>query len=225
MALSTKQRAFVSHYLKGWNATKAAIQAGYSEKSARQIGSRLLTNVDVSKAIRARLDALQMSADEVLVRQTKIARASLADFVEYDDRGEMVLAEDGGPKLNFGSRRARRSLDLVKGFERTTRKFMVNMGGEEPTEVVESTFKFALHDAAAAQVQMGKHRRLWVDRLDVTEVDWRKEALEAGLNPDDVLKEYADTYARLVAAGTAGADAGSDSAGEGGARGRAKRGG
>ncbi|HYG41750.1 MAG TPA: terminase small subunit [Bordetella sp.] len=31
-------------------ATQAAIRAGYSKKTARQIGDRLLTNVDIAKA-------------------------------------------------------------------------------------------------------------------------------------------------------------------------------
>lgn len=33
------------------NATQAAIRVGYSEKTARSIGQRLLTNVDIQKAI------------------------------------------------------------------------------------------------------------------------------------------------------------------------------
>lgn len=36
------------------NATRAAIAAGYSERTAKQIGSRLLTNVDISSQIETR---------------------------------------------------------------------------------------------------------------------------------------------------------------------------
>lgn len=49
--LKERQRRFVKHYLIEPNATKAAISAGYSEKTAKQIGSRLLTNVVVKAAI------------------------------------------------------------------------------------------------------------------------------------------------------------------------------
>ena len=37
-------------------ATQAAIRAGYSEKTARQVGSRMLTNVDIQNAIEEAMD-------------------------------------------------------------------------------------------------------------------------------------------------------------------------
>ena len=49
--LTPKQQRFVEEYLIDLNATQAAIRAGYSEKTARSIGQRLLTNVDIQKAI------------------------------------------------------------------------------------------------------------------------------------------------------------------------------
>lgn len=50
-SLNTQQRLFVQEYLKDRNATHAAIRAGYSEKTARQIGSRLLSHVDIATAV------------------------------------------------------------------------------------------------------------------------------------------------------------------------------
>jgi len=45
MALTTKQELFVSAYCaNGFNATQAAIEAGYSPDSSREIGSENLTN-------------------------------------------------------------------------------------------------------------------------------------------------------------------------------------
>jgi hypothetical protein len=49
--LTPKQAAFVMEYLKDLNATQAAIRAGYSEKTADQQASRLLTNVKVQEAV------------------------------------------------------------------------------------------------------------------------------------------------------------------------------
>lgn len=51
--LTAKQQRFVQEYLKDQNATQAAIRAGYSEATAKQQGSRLLTNVDVAAAVSA----------------------------------------------------------------------------------------------------------------------------------------------------------------------------
>ena len=45
--MNQRQRAFCEAYLKCGNAAEAAIKAGYSPKSARSIGQRLLTYVDI----------------------------------------------------------------------------------------------------------------------------------------------------------------------------------
>lgn len=45
--MNQRQRAFCEAYLLSSNATEAAIKAGYSPKSARSIGQRLLTYVDI----------------------------------------------------------------------------------------------------------------------------------------------------------------------------------
>jgi phage terminase small subunit len=53
MSLNPKQAAFVREYLKDFNATQAAIRAGYSQKTAKEQGSRLLlTNVHVKAAVK-----------------------------------------------------------------------------------------------------------------------------------------------------------------------------
>ena len=49
--LTDKQRRFCEEYVIDWNATRAAIDAGYSGKTADVQGSRLLANVKVKKYI------------------------------------------------------------------------------------------------------------------------------------------------------------------------------
>ncbi|MCK3657234.1 terminase [Pasteurellaceae bacterium Pebbles2] len=49
--LTDKQKRFVEEYLVDLNATQAAIRAGYSEKTAQEQSSRLLSNVMVQAAI------------------------------------------------------------------------------------------------------------------------------------------------------------------------------
>lgn len=50
--MTPKQKRFIEAYTG--NATKAAIAAGYSEKTACSIGERLLRNVDIREAIQLR---------------------------------------------------------------------------------------------------------------------------------------------------------------------------
>jgi hypothetical protein len=49
--LNAKRAAFVREYLKDLNATQAAKRCGYSAKTARAQGSRLLTDADVCAAV------------------------------------------------------------------------------------------------------------------------------------------------------------------------------
>lgn len=49
--LTPKQQRFVEEYLIDLNATQSAIRAGYSEKTAEQLGYQLLQKTSVLKAI------------------------------------------------------------------------------------------------------------------------------------------------------------------------------
>jgi phage terminase small subunit len=49
VSLNEKQKAFCEYYASTFNATESAKKAGYSQKTARSIGQRLLTYVDVQK--------------------------------------------------------------------------------------------------------------------------------------------------------------------------------
>ncbi|WP_367346460.1 terminase small subunit [Stenotrophomonas bentonitica] len=51
--LTPKQQRFVSEYLKDHNGTQAAIRTGYSERTAKQQGSRLLAERRIQAAVRA----------------------------------------------------------------------------------------------------------------------------------------------------------------------------
>lgn len=51
MALTPKQKAFADYYIQTGNATEAARKAGYSEQSARQIGTENLSKPSISEYI------------------------------------------------------------------------------------------------------------------------------------------------------------------------------
>lgn len=81
--LTDKQKRFVDEYLVDLNATAAASRAGYSEKTARSQGQRLLTNVDIQtalqKAMQARSQRLCITQDFVLERLREIAGREASD--------------------------------------------------------------------------------------------------------------------------------------------------
>ena len=49
--MTHRQELFIQEYIKTGNATNSAIKAGYSERTAKSIGQRLLTFVDIKKKI------------------------------------------------------------------------------------------------------------------------------------------------------------------------------
>lgn len=75
--MTPKQAAFVREYLVDLNATQAAIRAGYSPKTAKVQGSRLLTKADVAAAVETgraqRAERVEVKADDVLRDITRIA--------------------------------------------------------------------------------------------------------------------------------------------------------
>ena len=84
---SPRQEQFVAEYLVDLNATQAAIRAGYSEKTARQQGARLLSNVYIQAAIaQARQEQqqrTQITADSVVKEAALIAFADARELVQH----------------------------------------------------------------------------------------------------------------------------------------------
>jgi len=167
-ALTPKQRAFVEHYLAcGWNATEAAKRAGYSAKTAQEQGSRLLSNVMVKALVEQRMGEMALTANEVLARLAEHARGSIADF--------MV-----GNNLDLQAARESGKLHLAKKIKRTTRS--------DDADHLYTTLEIELYDAQAALVHLGRHHKLFTDKVEV-EHDWRKEATAAGVDPDGLVNE------------------------------------
>lgn len=85
--LTAQQRLFVAEYLKDGNATQAAIRAGYSKKSAEQIGYQLLQKTSVAQAIAQQQKASILrtlgSADEVLEQMWQLATFDANQLSQY----------------------------------------------------------------------------------------------------------------------------------------------
>lgn len=94
--LNDKQRRFAEEYIVDLNATQAAIRAGYSKSTAKQQGSRLLTNDDLQQYV-AELKAqrskrVQIDADYVLKRLFQLESFDLRDM--YDAQGRLLPPEE-----------------------------------------------------------------------------------------------------------------------------------
>jgi phage terminase small subunit len=90
--LTAKQQRFCDEYLIDLNATQAAIRAGYSEKTAKQIGQENLTKLDLKEYIEKRMAekeaALIADQNEVLKYLTAVLRGeSMASVLARDELG------------------------------------------------------------------------------------------------------------------------------------------
>ena len=86
--LTDKRQRFVEEYLIDLRATQAAMRAGYSAKTAKQQGLRLLRNVEVAAAIErakaARSERTEITADYVLREYREIWEAEITDILTPD---------------------------------------------------------------------------------------------------------------------------------------------
>jgi phage terminase small subunit len=85
--LNDRQARFAEEYLADLNATKTAIRAGYSAKTAASQGERLLRNVEVQRRIaelqEARSKRTEITVDAVLQRLWAVATADARELIEY----------------------------------------------------------------------------------------------------------------------------------------------
>lgn len=86
--LTEKQKAFCEEYLIDLNGTKAAIRAGYSEKTARSIATENLTKPDIANYIKELIEGKRneriASQDEVLEFLTKGMRGEIKDQFDLE---------------------------------------------------------------------------------------------------------------------------------------------
>ena len=89
------QRLFIEAYLIHKNATKAAIAAGFSERSANNQGTRLMANDAIRGEIEARLastfDRYAITSDRIIRELALIGFGSIDDFIAVQDDGSLVV--------------------------------------------------------------------------------------------------------------------------------------
>ena len=94
--MTPKQHKFCDEYIKTGNATQSAINAGYSKKTAKQIGQENLTKLDLKVYIDERLKQLEderiADADEVMKFLTSVMRGEVTEPVA-------ILDGDGKQKV------------------------------------------------------------------------------------------------------------------------------
>ena len=99
ISMTEKQSLFCIYYVKSFNATQAAIKAGYAKDSAHAEGSRLLRNVKVAEEIRRIKGEMRqgifIDAMDVLDKYIKIAFADITDYTTFGKKEVPVIGMMG----------------------------------------------------------------------------------------------------------------------------------
>lgn len=167
--LTAKQRAFVREYLIDLNATQAAIRAGYSEKTAAQVGAENLRKPDVASAIEAamkiRADRTDITADRVLKELAKIGFADIRKAIRWHSH---LINEEDNPDGG--------DVAVIKTIVTNQVEIIASEDIDDDTaaaisEISQNTtggIKLKLHDKRAALVDIGKHLGMFTDKVEVT---------------------------------------------------------
>lgn len=87
--MTIKQKKFADEYIISGNATEAAIKAGYSRKTAKEIGCENLTKPNVKAYVETRMKELNDKAiakqDEVLKYLTSVMRGKEVEPILIND--------------------------------------------------------------------------------------------------------------------------------------------
>jgi phage terminase small subunit len=158
--LTDKQRRFVAAFLLEENGTKAAITAGYAEKSAAVEASRLLRNAKVAAAIeagrapKAEVPPAELPLDQrVIAELQKIAFADIRNVVSWSP-GEIGWVERNGEEMLAVPNR----VDLKASAEIDE---MVAAGIAEISQSSTGALKIKMHSKLTALTKLGEHLGLF----------------------------------------------------------------
>ncbi len=166
--LTPKEQIFIREFLAGGNATKAAIAAGYSAKTASVTGSKMLRKPKIAEELanlrKKLLDKLELSGERVL--------QGLAELAFFDPRKFFyppgAKAPDGtalaGMKpiteLDDQTVHALTGMDVEKLFKHF---------GKGNAEEIGTITKIRLADRGLNLERLGRHFKLFTDKLEVTD--------------------------------------------------------
>lgn len=96
--LPEKAKAFAYEFVKDFNATRAAKQAGYSHKTAYRTGADLLKKPQVQQFISSitqrRNERYEISAERILLEYKRIGLSLLTDVMDWDANGIKLKNSD-----------------------------------------------------------------------------------------------------------------------------------
>lgn len=158
---------FCRAYIISLNGLEAAVAAGYKKTTAASQASRLLTKskvqVRIAELQKKQCDKLEITAERVLREIALLAYANMDDYVDV---------KDGKRALNTGKATRDQMAAVCEITEDTTG----GSGDGERKAVLRTRFK--LVDKGLNLERLGRHLKLFTDKLEVSGFDGLAEALQ-----------------------------------------------
>lgn len=196
--LSPKEQVFVREYLLHGNATKAAVAAGYSAATASVTGSKLLRKAKVSAELaklREKLLAkLEISSEKVLQGIAELAFFDIRKFFSPRYAADVcsicAAAEAGHEVANHKFRAVTMGGDLIpvdELDEQTARALkgcdvekLFKHFGKGQAEESGTITKIRVADRLEALALLGRHLKLFTDKIEVTDAQAIVQKLQQG---------------------------------------------
>ncbi|MCP3683919.1 MAG: terminase small subunit [bacterium] len=157
--LTPKQKLFCLEYLKDLNATRSALDAGYSEKTAEVIGwenlRKPLIADYIQKKNQERFDNLESEGKKVIYELALVGFSDIKDYVDIDEEGCVKCK-------SIEEMKNTRVISSVKE-KRTIRQ----SPGESEDMILDNTFEFKMHDKMKALEGLAKHYGLYKDDINL----------------------------------------------------------
>jgi len=163
--LEPRQLRFVEEFAVDCNATQAAIRAGYSQRTARQIGYENLTKPYIQQAIKTRLqqhtEAVGVTVERVLKELVRMAWVDISGA--FDEKGALKPIHE----IPEDVRRAIVSIESDEIWETVEYQEPQAQGGSltrERKELIGYTKKVKFADKKGSNELLGKYLKMFVER-------------------------------------------------------------
>ena len=166
---NSRHDTFCREYIIDLNGTRAAIAAGYAKKSAKVTASKLLTNANLqawlTELMKEKADKLDLSAEKVLSELSRMAFSNLLDYG--------TVTDDGGFVIDLATLNREQAAAI---HEITVDEYMEGRG--EGARVVKR-IRFKLASKIDALELLGKHLKLFTEKMEVSATDGLAELMAA----------------------------------------------
>ncbi len=161
MPLNPKQERFCQEYIIDLNATQAAIRAGYSEKTASEIGRQNLIKLDISERIAElqseRSKRTEITQDKVLKELWGIATDDIRNYLSF----KSITLTNTNPITHQPEQFNKIDVAIKDSDSIETKNISEVSIGKD------GQFKFKLYCRDNALLNVGKHLGMFKDGIDL----------------------------------------------------------